>query len=611
MTLSIRAKITVGTVVAVTVGLLAAGWLTLRAVTEFELARVTKDLQARAALMSGPVQRVLHEGEAPGARDRLRTKVRELARQAQARVSIILPDGRVLADSGDADEPDRLADITRRPEVVAALEKGVGTTVRTSDADGGRLLHVAVRLEHDSGIAGILRATLPLTTLEQNTSALERSLFIALGVGFFCTLLLSPLLARSLTRPLSEMVTVAQQLADGELNQRLPEREPDEVGLLAATLNRMADRLERTIKEVSEDRAQLRATLFAMVEGVMVLDAQGTVLQINPALERMLLTPGTKARGRSHREVIRHHELNELVNRILAVRENANAEITLAPSGRTFQMEASVAGWGAPSEACAVLVFHDVTALRRLENVRKDFVANVSHELRTPLTSIHGYALALKDGGLDAPDQAGRFVDVILKQSERLNLILDDLLQLSQIESGEVVFKQEPVFLPSLIERSIAVIKPQATRKSQTLTVTIAADLPATLGDEERLVQVLTNLLDNAVKYTPERGTITIDARAVMDPDPQGIKLVVSDSGIGIPEADRPRIFERFYRVDKARSRELGGTGLGLSIVKHIVERHEGQVWVEGNQPTGTRFVVRLPTAPAKVSREGDAHADQ
>jgi two-component system phosphate regulon sensor histidine kinase PhoR len=247
-----------------------------------------------------------------------------------------------------------------------------------------------------------------------------------------------------------------------------------------------------------------------------------------------------------------------------------------------------------------ILVFHDMTELRRLEIIRKDFVANVSHELRTPLTSIKGYIEALLDGAKDDPETSTKFLDIILKQSDRLNLILEDLLQLSKIESGQVQFKREPLHIQGVIERTLAMIKPLADKKGHRLVSFVEDNLPAVLGDEDRLMQVLSNLLDNAVKYTPEKGTIAVAAHPVSDDAEQpalvtAVELRVTDTGIGIPEMDRPRVFERFYRVDKARSRELGGTGLGLAIVRHIVEGLGGRVWVEGNAPTGSRFVVRLP----------------
>ncbi|HEU5202520.1 MAG TPA: ATP-binding protein, partial [Nitrospira sp.] len=410
---------------------------------------------------------------------------------------------------------------------------------------------------------------------------------------------LSIWLARSLTKPLSDMATAARQLAGGNYSVRIQTPSSDEVGLLAATLNHMTDELRSKIEELSEDRAQLLAMLTSMVEGVMVLDYKGRILQVNPALERMFGVTRAETRGRPSLEVFGHSELNALVSTVLATRTGQKDEIILIPSGRCLDVEASVAGGEQDNEACAVLVFHDITELRRLENIRKDFVANVSHELRTPLTSIKGYVEALLDGGKDDPETSVRFLEIILKQSDRLNLILEDLLQLSKIESGQLQFKMEPLHIGSVIERTIAMIKPLAEKKQHRLCSQVAADLPLISGDEERLVQVLANLLDNAIKYTPEGGQITVSARRISPSRAEAprtsIELTVTDTGIGIPEQDRPRVFERFYRVDKARSRELGGTGLGLAIVRHIVEGHGGQVWVEGNMPTGSRFVVRLP----------------
>jgi two-component system phosphate regulon sensor histidine kinase PhoR len=368
---------------------------------------------------------------------------------------------------------------------------------------------------------------------------------------------------------------------------------------LADTLNHMTDQLKSKIDELSEDRAQLLAMLTSMVEGVMVLDCRGRVLQVNPALERMFDVTRIEARGHPCSDVFRHPQLDTLVSTVLTKRISEEDEILLHPNGRCLHIEASVTACDRENEACAVLVFHDVTDLRRLENIRKDFVANVSHELRTPLTSIKGYIEALLDGAKDDPEISTKFLDIILKQSDRLNLILEDLLQLSKIESGQVLFKREPLHIRRVIERTLAMIKPLADKKGHRLVSFVEDDLPTVLGDEERLTQVMSNLLDNAVKYTPEKGTITVAVHPVSDNAEQpalvtAVELSVTDTGIGIPELDRPRVFERFYRVDKARSRELGGTGLGLAIVRHIVEGQGGRVWVEANTPTGSRFVVRI-----------------
>jgi two-component system phosphate regulon sensor histidine kinase PhoR len=431
------------------------------------------------------------------------------------------------------------------------------------------------------------------------------SLELALGAAFFVAVTLSLWLAQSITHRLSDLTHAAQQLAaEREAASIKQAAEHDEIGLLASTLKHTADQLHAQIDALSEDRTQLLAVLTSMVEGVMVLDSRGYVLQINPALEHIFGIARTEAKGRPAAELFRHQQLNELIGTALRSRKNHEAEIVLPLTGRCLQIEASAAGGEQDNEACVVLVFHDITELRRLETIRKDFVANVSHELRTPLTSIKGYVEALLDGAKDDPAAAGNFLDIILNQSNRLNLILEDLLELSKIESGSVHFKQEPIDLCPLIDRTITMIKTLADKKRHRLLLSVDPALPPVEGDEERLAQVLTNLLDNAVKYTPTGGTITVGARFAPASADRMIDLSVADTGIGIPEPDRPRVFERFYRVDKARSRELGGTGLGLAIVKHLVEGLSGQVWVEATHPHGSRFVVRLPVSRKQATAD-------
>ena len=602
MTISIRRKVTLATLFALLCGFVMAGVLAARSLEEQELAQSGQALEVSTNLIAFDLRPLLTTSRSLPATPLLQTIVRELSRRALARVTLVDSTGRVLADSAVSDRD--LATIENhrtRPEIEQAIATGSGTDLRASHTTGDRTLYRAVRLNEQGTTSSplYLRLGLPMTALEQELAKLKRNLTIAFGSAFLIAVGLSIWLARSLTKPLSDMATAARQLAAGDHSVRIQTRSRDEVGLLANTLNHMTDELRSKIEELSEDRAQLLAMLTSMVEGVMVLDYKGRILQVNPALERMFGVTRAETRGRQFTEVFGHPELNALVSTVLATRTGQEDEIILTPSGRCLDVEASVAGGEQDNEACAVLVFHDITELRRLENIRKDFVANVSHELRTPLTSIKGYVEALLDGGKDDPATSVRFLDIILKQSDRLNLILEDLLQLSKIESGQVQFKQEPLHLGSVVERTIAMIKPLADKKQHRLISQIAPNLPLITGDEERLVQVLANLLDNAIKYTPEGGQITVAARrmplAQADVRRNSVELTVTDTGIGIPEQDRPRVFERFYRVDKARSRELGGTGLGLAIVRHIVEGHGGQIWVEGNVPTGSRFVVRLP----------------
>jgi two-component system phosphate regulon sensor histidine kinase PhoR len=608
MTVSIRWKVTLGALLAIACSLLIAGAMGVRSLERQYLDQLNEALEAKTSLVEYGIEPLFQPSAPLPTQPLLQETVRELGRRASARVTLIAADGTVIADSAvrDADLPS-VENHRSRPEIQQALLTGRGQAVRASSTTGERTMYRAVVMVRASDTQPlIIRVGLPMVVLDREISELQRNLLLALGVAFFIAVLLSVWLARSITRPLSDIALAAQQLIANYQSVPIKTTAKDEVGLLAASLNHLADQLHAKIDELSEDRAQLLAVLTSMVEGVMVLDYRGHVLQANPALERMFGVSRAEARGRPCTELFRHQQLNDLVTAILRSRTNHEAEMVLPITGRCLHIEASVAGGERENEACVVLVFHDITELRRLETIRKDFVANVSHELRTPLTTIKGYAEALLDGAKDDPAVAPRYLDIILKQTDRLNLILEDLLELSKIESGRVAFKEEPIELRSVVDRTISMMKPLADKHRHRLVTSVNLPLPSLAGDEGRLVQVLTNLLDNAIKYTPAGGTITVGGRLVSESGldqaaDHMIELSVADTGIGIPEEDRPRVFERFYRVDKARSRELGGTGLGLAIVKHIVEGHGGLVWVEANHPQGSRFVVRLPAGSRNV----------
>lgn len=619
MTWSIRWKVMTGTLVAVACGLFIAGVMTMQALERQHLAQMDEALEAKTKLVEYGFQSFLGTDSSSRPPTQLQDTTRDLGNRAAARVTIIALDGTVLADSTvREDDLSTLENHKSRPEVDQAFSLGQGQDIRFSHTTGERTMYRAVLMRTAQNTSPfVVRVGLSMAVLDRELSEIREQLFLALGVAFLVALTLGAWLVHSITKPLSDIVSAARQLDASNHAFHIRTTAQDEVGLLASTLNHVAGQLQTKIDELSEDRAQLLAVLTSMVEGVMVMDYRGHILQINPALERMFGISRVEARGRACADLFRHQQLNELVASILRSPAHHQDEIVLPLTGRCLQIEASPAGGKRENEACVVLVFHDITDLRRLEKIRKDFVANVSHELRTPLTSIKGYVEALLDGAKDDPVVSINFLDIILKQSDRLNLIIEDLLELSKIESGGISFKEEPIELRSLVERALSVVKPIADKNRHHLTIMIDAGLPAVAGDEGRLVQVLTNLLDNAIKYTPEGGTITVGAtRAPLEktePQANAIDISVADTGIGIPEQDRPRVFERFYRVDKARSRELGGTGLGLAIVKHIIEGHGGQVWVEANHPRGSRFVVRLPINPERqlLARWDDASKTQ
>lgn len=605
MTWSIRWKVMIGTLGVVVCGLSIAAVLTIRSLEQQHLAQLGDVLGAKSIFVEDGFRSLVRADSSLPTSGQLQETARALATRASVRVTIVAADGTALAES-TVRETDLSALESHKslPEIAQAFSTGQGQDIRSSHTTGERTMYRAIQLRTaPDGEPVVLRVALPLGTADRDISRLKQHLLLALGAAILAALVLSIWLAHSITSPLSDVAAAAHQLSLGPQPSHIQTTAQDEVGLLASALNHLTDRLHTKIAELSEDRAQLLAVLTSMVEGVMVLDYRGHVLQVNPALERMFGISRVEARGRPCTDLFRHQQLNELVTVILRSPAHHQEEIVLPLTGRCLQIEASPAGGNRENEASVVLVFHDITELRRLEKIRKDFVANVSHELRTPLTSIKGYVEALIDGAKDDPDASTAFLDIILKQSDRLNLIIEDLLELSKIESGSISFKEEPIEMKSLVERALSVVKPIADKNRHHLTTAIDSGLPAVAGDEGRLGQVLTNLLDNAIKYTPAGGTITVGAKLA---PPHGsakslaraVDISVADTGIGIPEQDRPRVFERFYRVDKARSRELGGTGLGLAIVKHIVEGHGGYVWVEANHPRGSRFVVRLPIAP-------------
>lgn len=403
------------------------------------------------------------------------------------------------------------------------------------------------------------------------------------------------LLSRRVTQPLQELAEAVRGAAQGRWPQRVELEQWEETATLGPALIQLAERWQSTIAEISADRSRLQAVLASMVEGVLVLDREGNILLINDALQRMLPGADASAVGRPFIEVIRHHPLNEFVGAVLEGEEKRREVTLLAPEERTFMMQASIAKPDGERGVAAVLVFHDITELKRLERVRKDFVANASHELKTPLTSIAGYVEALVDGAKDDPATCAQFLGIIQKHTQILKTILSDLLQLSTIESGVYRWKRQEVAVADLMERAARVLRPLAEQKRQHLTVH-PIEPPLTIyGDLSRLTEALTNLLDNAVKYTPEGGSITIQSA----PDVDGVRIDVADTGIGIPPMEQSRVFERFYRVDRARTREQAGTGLGLSIVKHIVEAHGGQVTVESTAGHGSTFSIVLPVQPA------------
>lgn len=400
---------------------------------------------------------------------------------------------------------------------------------------------------------------------------------------------------RILIQPLKDMTGVVNKIAEGLFNWRvrLGNRD-DELGQLGTQLNRMAQSVGERIDKLAKNLAETEALLGGMEEGVLILDLTGRIKKINGAMGMILAHAFPSDVGKHYLEVLRDPELNDLIQSTLADKKGHRRSLSpLGQPGKTFQVQSSLVQYPSSGGEGVIVVFHDVTDLKRLERIRQDFVANVSHELRTPLTTIRGYVEALQDGELENRFQSKQFLQIIERHTQRMEKIVSDLLLLSEIESPDRMLRKESLRLAELISSAAEALRPMAESKKQTLQLKIPAELPFILGDSQKIHQVVVNLLSNAISYTEDGGYIAVEVRGTE----KGVEVSVADNGIGISPEHLPRVFERFYRVDKGRSREEGGTGLGLSIVKHIVEAHGGWVSVESQPGQGSRFCFFLPQA--------------
>ena len=521
------------------------------------------------------------------------------AARSGARVTIIDHTGRVLVDS-EADA-DKMENHANRPEVQDAFARGTGQSVHRSVTFGRELVYRAQRYDRAGSDPIVVRLAVPLSQIDLSLVELRQRLLIATLVVLLSGGLVSFAFARIFAARVQRLQRFSQRIAEGDFRPLLREGPRDELSDLADSLNQTAARLDREIRLLSGERNRSSAILRSMVEGVAVIDAEERLVFYNRAFSEILIVDSANAEGRPLIEVVRNSDLVGLIRRALRGDEGLQSDITMGiTQTRSFSITAApVKALDAPASgrdpqakpSGAVVVLHDVTELRRLERVRQDFVANVSHEFKTPLTAIQGFAETLLAGALDDPENNRRFLEIIRNHAIRLARLTNDLLKLARIEAGKMEVEFSSVSLLELIEGCTETTLLKANRKEITLEITVPPQLPAVRGDAALLRDVLQNLLDNAIQYTPARGHISVSATA----GPREAVVTVADTGIGIPLADSERIFERFYRVDAARSREAGGTGLGLSIAKHIVEAHGGKLWVESTVGQGSRFSFSLP----------------
>lgn len=518
------------------------------------------------------------------------------------RVMVIREDGTVIGDSERSGaELLATANQSGREELRAALE-GEDTGI-LNQPGGGRApyMYVVQLYEAPNGMRGIILLDLPLLGLEDARNQLRRRFLLGAAVMLAVILYLSGRVTRRALRDIRALGQAAVSLGVGSFGEAPPIDRDDAIGDLSRTLDDVREKLRESTRLITEERDRLQEILGAMEEGVLMIDGQGTVLLLNPALLKLLDLPPEPV-GRKIVELVRNSELNALVREGLGEEKAVTREIEMQPRGvnrtvlvRLAPVQIHDRGRG------AVVVFHDITEMRRLEHMRRDFAANVSHELKTPLTAIRGYAETLAEAPPDDPGQAKSFVETILRHAKRLGTLVDDLLELSRIESGQAVLRAGPVDLRSCVDRVLLTLEPGAVDRKIRLMVSIPPSFPSLFVDPSALETILRNLIDNAVKYVNEGGRVEVRGRLQ-----DGMAHVeVADSGPGIPEEHLSRLFERFYRVDPSRSKAQGGTGLGLAIVKHLSQASGGRAMVESTPGQGSVFTVVLPVAPPGGSSPG------
>lgn len=512
-----------------------------------------------------------------------------------ARVTVITQQGLVLADSQS--DPQTMENHANRPEVIEALAQGTGHSIRHSVTINRDLLYYVVRQQTAAGQPVLLRFALPLETVTSVVSDFRNTLWLASILLLVILGGVTLLVSRSFTNRVDRLTAFSKRVAEGDFHAEPSGSSGDALDALGASLNQTAARLNQMIRTVTEERNLSSAILGSMVEGVAVVNASERVLFSNPSFASILGLDAPPQPGSGLVEVIRQTELIEAVRKVLAGEPRVESEIVTGTLRQHF-FAATVAAVKTTQANGAVVVLHDITDLRKLERVRRDFVANVSHEFRTPLTAIQGFSETLLAGAMNDPQNRDRFLGIIVEHSRRLARLTEDLLMLSKMDADRLELEIRKLPVEQLVSSCVETSQPRAKEKDLRLSVNLDKNIPDIAGDRRRLTEVLQNLLDNAIQYTPAGGQIMISAEA-KDAE---VEITVSDTGIGIPEADQPRIFERFYRVDVARSREVGGTGLGLSIAKHLMEAHGGKLWVESEVGNGSQFHFSVPIFDAERS---------
>lgn len=563
-------------------------WYASTSVENLYRERTSADLYSRAVLIEQQARHLLTQDR----HQALDSLVKELGPDSKTRITVILTSGRVIADS---DEDVALMDNhANRPEIQQALEGERGVSSRFSNTLKKSMMYVAIPLVSGDRIEAVLRTSIPVKMVDETLTTLGNQIAVGGLIVVVLAALISLVITRRISRPIERLRQGAERFAEGDLSYQLPIPSTEEVGGLAQSMNKMAAQLDDRLRMVLRQRNEIQGILSSMVEGVLAVDPEGRLLNLNEAAAEMLQIDADQVRGRSVRDVIPNEQLRDLLTHVLASREPVEGAITVGEENdeRYVQGHGTLLIDPQGKSIGAVVVLNDITRLRRLETVRREFVANVSHELKTPITAIKGFVETLLDGALDSPEDARRFLTIVADKVDHMTEIIEDLLALSRIEQDvdKEEIRLEKGNIREVLEAAMDTCVGKAKEANVDLVMECPEDLYARINNP-LLEQGVVNLIDNAIKYSGERDKVDIRAETKNG----HVVISVIDHGSGIPPEHLPRLFERFYRVDKGRSRQLGGSGLGLAITKHIALAHGGEISVKSELGQGSTFSIAIP----------------
>jgi len=584
-------KIFFNIVVVLLLGVIISGLLSARIVKKNLLSDIEKSLTTEAAL----VRELLGESLINNSND-IGIYVGKIKQTANSRITIVDVMGNVIIDTDK--EYSEMENHAGRPEIAAALKGEAESSIRYSSTLRVDFIYVAQPILKGSSIIGAVRLSKPLYEVKNMLNSLYINVFIAVLIGIFVASVLGYKMAMNITKPIKEITYTASRIAKGQLDRRINITSRNEIGILADSINDMASKLRDTITNLQDKNIKLESIMSSMINGIIAIDNSEKILFINHVAESLLGITGGEITGKHLLQVVRNNSIDNYFKKMLKDKEFFNTEVNLNDSNeKILKFHAnSIKQNGENGIEGIIITIQDVTELRKLERVRTEFIANVSHELKTPLTSIKGFTETLKSFDFDDKQDAIRFLNIIEDEADRLYRLINDILSLSELEQKKTKTVKEKIDIEKAVEEVLSVLKSQSDKKNIELSAKIQEGLESISGDGDKFKQMLINLIDNAVKYTPENGKVSIEAyKQSHNADLDKLIIKVKDNGIGIPKQHIPRLFERFYRVDKARSRTIGGTGLGLAIVKHIVMLFNGEIEVTSEVGKGTEFRIILP----------------